>query len=347
MKFSIVIGAYNAADTISRCIDSLLAQAFDPRAYEIIVVDDGSTDATARIAQSCAAGQTNVRVIVHQENTGPAGARNTALAAATGDVVISFDADCTAAPNWLAALERAYRDNPTASGVAGWLTNGADSTLLDRYLNLSGYGNPSRLLEGREGGPFGRLRAYFKNNFLFHEPDGYYQVHHAYGANASFHTELLRAVGGWNPVLRASEDTDLAERIRRAYPRRPIIGTPHAHLTHHHDMTIRSYLGRAVRRGPAVLSYYRYNHIIPPVFPGPFGVAGLAIIALVARAAWLLPFLPLICYPWHVARFVATHKVHYLAFTYLEWVNESLTIVGLIYGAAKLGGIFRKVPSHG
>lgn len=347
LTFSIVIGAYNAAGSIGRCLDSLLAQAFDPRRYEIIVVDDGSSDATARLAQAVAAGRPNVRVIIHAANTGPAGARNTALAAASGDVIVSFDADCTAAPNWLAALERAYLDHPNASGVAGWLTNGAGANLLDQYLNLSGYGNPSRLLEGRGGSPFGRLVAYLKNNFLFHAPSDYYLVHHAYGANASFRTDLLRAVGGWNPVLRAAEDTDLAERINRAYPDRPIIGTPFAHLTHVHDMTLRSFLGRAVRRGPAVLSYYRYNHIFPPIFPGPIAVSGLAILALVISQPLLLPVLPLLCYPWHPARFITTGKPRYIIFAYLEWLNESLTIVGLAYGALKLNRNRREVPNHG
>jgi hypothetical protein len=147
--------------------------------------------------------------------------------------------------------------------------------------------------------------------------------------------------------LRAAEDTDLAERVRRRYPNRPIIGTPHARLTHHHDMTIASFLARAVRRGPAVLAYYRHNHILPPIFPSPLAVLSLATLAWLARLPWLLPLVPLACYPWYPLRFAVTGRPRYLAFAYLEFINELLTIIGLIYGALKLNRLVRKVFSHG
>ncbi|MEQ8877095.1 MAG: glycosyltransferase [Phycisphaerales bacterium] len=96
---SIIVPAYNAAATLPDTLDSLLAQSF--RDFEIIIVDDGSTDATVDVAH----GYTHdPRVsIVSQANRGLAGARNSGIAAARGPYVGFCDADDLWAPGKLAA----------------------------------------------------------------------------------------------------------------------------------------------------------------------------------------------------------------------------------------------------
>jgi glycosyltransferase involved in cell wall biosynthesis len=83
---SVIMAAYNAAEFIGPALDSLFAQDWDP--FEVIVVDDGSTDATAEIAES----YPGLRCI-RQQNAGAAVARNTAIAAAGGEFVANFDSD--------------------------------------------------------------------------------------------------------------------------------------------------------------------------------------------------------------------------------------------------------------
>lgn len=73
---SIVIPAYNAAATVGRCLDSLLAQTY--RDFELIVVDDGSTDSTAQIISAYAERDSRIRLI-RQENAGVSAARNVGL----------------------------------------------------------------------------------------------------------------------------------------------------------------------------------------------------------------------------------------------------------------------------
>jgi glycosyltransferase involved in cell wall biosynthesis len=92
------IPVYNGAEFVGPNIEGLLSQThpFD----EILVIDDGSTDATAEIAS----GYKGVTVIRHAKNKGVAGGRNTALAAARNELVAAFDADCVAHPAWLASL---------------------------------------------------------------------------------------------------------------------------------------------------------------------------------------------------------------------------------------------------
>ncbi|MHC4395572.1 MAG: glycosyltransferase family 2 protein, partial [Planctomycetota bacterium] len=80
---SIIIPAFNAENTISDCLDSLLDQTIDKEHYEIILVDDGSTDETPNIAKR----YSEVRLLI-QDNQGPASARNKGTRHAKGDVIL-------------------------------------------------------------------------------------------------------------------------------------------------------------------------------------------------------------------------------------------------------------------
>ncbi|HEX7972169.1 MAG TPA: glycosyltransferase family A protein [Thiobacillus sp.] len=86
-RFSVVIPAYNAAATLARAIESVRAQSWP--AHEIIVVDDGSTDATAEVARRFG----DAVRLIRQQNSGVSVARNAGAAAATGDWLAFLDAD--------------------------------------------------------------------------------------------------------------------------------------------------------------------------------------------------------------------------------------------------------------
>ncbi len=86
-KISIAVPAYNAAPYLREALDSVLSQSLQP--WEILVIDDGSTDDTAAIARTYG---DRIRYI-YQENEGLSGARNTAIREATGDWIALFDSD--------------------------------------------------------------------------------------------------------------------------------------------------------------------------------------------------------------------------------------------------------------
>jgi len=88
IKFSVVIPAWNAAETIVRAVRSCAEQSYPP--HEIIVVDDGGTDETAQLVSK---NFPQVRYIKLEQNAGPAHARNTGWAMATGDFIAFQDAD--------------------------------------------------------------------------------------------------------------------------------------------------------------------------------------------------------------------------------------------------------------
>ena len=89
MRISVLIPCYNKAEYINDVISSVMEQTHPPD--EIIVVDDASTDESVDVIR-----QWPVTLLQHQSNRGPSAARNTALDAASGDVVLYIDADAYA-----------------------------------------------------------------------------------------------------------------------------------------------------------------------------------------------------------------------------------------------------------
>ncbi len=113
MTISVIIGAYNAEDTLAETLVSVLDQTLLPD--EIIVVDDGSTDHTAQVA---AAASNSIRV-VRQNNRGAAAALNLGVKLATGDALGFVDADDLWERNKLAMQARALAEQPELDGTSG------------------------------------------------------------------------------------------------------------------------------------------------------------------------------------------------------------------------------------
>lgn len=88
-RFSIIIPTYNVEKYIERCINSIRNQTFD--SYEVIIIDTGSVDKTAEIANEFLSD--NIKLILRDDQAGPGGARNSGLNAATGEYIIFLDAD--------------------------------------------------------------------------------------------------------------------------------------------------------------------------------------------------------------------------------------------------------------
>lgn len=103
MMLSVVVPIYNVENYLRKCVDSLLNQDLACSDYEIILVDDGSTDGSGTIADEYAAAFGHIRAI-HQANAGLSGARNTGIRTARGEYVQFVDSDDYLEPNVLGAL---------------------------------------------------------------------------------------------------------------------------------------------------------------------------------------------------------------------------------------------------
>ncbi|MCQ2315226.1 MAG: glycosyltransferase [Bacteroidales bacterium] len=111
MILSIVVPVNNVENYLSKCLDSILNQDIAKDDYEIVVVNDGSTDNSGEIARGYASRYPNI-ILINQENRGLSGARNSGIMAAQGKYIQFVDSDDYLEPNVLGALvERAERDN--------------------------------------------------------------------------------------------------------------------------------------------------------------------------------------------------------------------------------------------
>ncbi|EQC69292.1 glycosyl transferase [Streptococcus sp. HSISB1] len=90
MKFSIIVPAYNVAQYIEECVESVLNQDYDN--YEVIIVDDGATDETPQIIDNLAKKSEKV-IALHKENGGASSARNQGIQLSSGDYVLFLDGD--------------------------------------------------------------------------------------------------------------------------------------------------------------------------------------------------------------------------------------------------------------
>ena len=109
MKLSIIVPVYNVEAFLNKCVDSLLAQDLSKEDYEVILVDDGSTDSSGALCDTLAAEHGNIRVI-HQQNRGLSGARNAGIAVATGQFVLFVDSDDFLEPNVFGELVKQGED---------------------------------------------------------------------------------------------------------------------------------------------------------------------------------------------------------------------------------------------
>jgi glycosyltransferase involved in cell wall biosynthesis len=205
---SVIVPVYNGARTIESCLESLLRQDYPADRYEIIVVDNGSSDDTAAIVS-----RYPVRLLTCAER-GPSPARNAGIAHSRAQVVAFTDADCVVDPAWLVELASGYAD-PAVGGVGGPILaydlaqRSAVELFCDEQSPLVNYG-------GGEG------------EFL----------PYLFTANASYRRPLVESVGGFNALLVTAEDVDLAWRVQCETGAR-LAYAPEATVYHHHRATVK------------------------------------------------------------------------------------------------------------
>ena len=205
-RVSVIVCAYNAERTIRDCCEGLVDLGYPD--YEVIVVDDGSTDATARIVN-----EFGVRMI-QTPNRGLSQARNTGLDAATGVIVAYTDADARPDPQWLTYLAEAFMTSSHV-GIGGWnIAPAGDGGIADCVANAPG----------------GPVHVLLSDDEAEHIP----------GCSMAFRTEALRAIGGFDPQFRsAGDDVDVCWRLQQ---RGWTLGFSHGALVwHHHRNSLAAY----------------------------------------------------------------------------------------------------------
>jgi glycosyltransferase involved in cell wall biosynthesis/lipopolysaccharide/colanic/teichoic acid biosynthesis glycosyltransferase len=226
VRASIIVPAYNAEPTLGDCLEALERQSVPRVEYEVIVVDDGSTDSTSRIAE-----EHGVRV-VRQKNHGPATARNAGAAEATGEVLFFTDADCVPGETWLEEMLNPFEDTQVMAVKGAYQTR--QRSIWARLCQVE--------FEER----YRKQRKAPTIDFV----DSY---------SAGFRRDAFEAMRGFDPTFPGAnnEDVDLSYRMaRQGYT---MIFNPAAVVYHRHPASLWAYLRIKFWRGYwRVFVYKRY-----------------------------------------------------------------------------------------
>ena len=207
-KVSVVVASYNGARTLNACLASLTKLNYPN--YEVIVVDDGSTDTTPQIVSV----YSDVRYF-GQSNQGLSVARNTGIYAAEGDIVAFTDSDCRADEDWLYYLVGDLL-NSSFTGIGGHNFLPPDDSITAAAVQVSP-GAPAHVM--------------LTDRLAEHIP----------GCNMAFYKWALMEIGCFDPIyMKAGDDVDICWRLqRRGYK----IGfSPAGFVWHYRRSTVRAYL---------------------------------------------------------------------------------------------------------
>jgi GT2 family glycosyltransferase len=208
-KVSVVIASYNADRTLKACLESLGKLNYPD--YEVVLVDDGSTDTTPQLAAQFP----RVRYFRHGKNLGLSVARNTGIAAAEGEIIAFTDADCRADEDWLYYLVGDLLDCEFA-GMGGPNLLPPEDFAVASAVMVSPGGPAHVMLNDRE-------------------------AEHIPGCNMAFYKSALVEIGGFDPTFRkAGDDVDICWRLQQAGMK---IGfSPAAFVWHYRRSNIAAYL---------------------------------------------------------------------------------------------------------
>lgn len=214
-RVSVVVCAYNTADTIDECLAAIEHLRYPD--FEVIVVNDGSTDATAAIAEKHPAAR-----LINTRNEGLSAARNIGLAHASGDIIAYTDADARVDQDWLAYLVQPFLRSDVVA-VGGPNIVPADDPWIAQCVARAP-GCPTHVL--------------LDDRIAEHIP----------GCNAAFRRDALVAISGFNPIfVRAGDDVDVCWRLQA---RGWNVGfAPSALVWHRHRPSVRAYLRQQIGYG--------------------------------------------------------------------------------------------------
>ena len=209
-KVSVVVCSYNGGRTLRECLDSLMRVDFPD--YEVILIDDGSTDETSQIAA-----EFPQVVYYYQENQGLSAARNVGANLASGEIVAYTDDDCVAEVHWLRYLVQAMQDQQVEAIGGPNLPPPTDCWV-------------AKCIAASPGGP---SHVMLNDRYAEHVP----------GCNMAFRRNELIALGGFDSQFRqAGDDVDMCWRWIDSGKK---IGfAPGAMVWHHRRISVRAYMNQ-------------------------------------------------------------------------------------------------------
>ncbi|HIH72978.1 MAG: Glycosyl transferase [Thermococcales archaeon 44_46] len=231
---SIAVPTYNRKKKLQQCLKALVNQNYPKERYEIIVVDDGSTDGTYEFLQEKRKEIQNLRVL-RQQNKGPAAARNLGIKNARGEIIFFVDDDVIVPNNWIREFLNVFSKYPEVVAVSGYVE--APEEILKKNI-------------------FARYEAYM-SRLAYNMPRtiyiGSFETFGGATCNVAYKREVLEEVGGFDETfpVAAGEDADLKLRIALKGYKFAFIPLKAIHIQ---DYTLKGFWKQQVNRG--IGNYY-------------------------------------------------------------------------------------------
>ena len=257
---SVVVPVRNAATTLAPCLEALASQSVAAGSYEIIVVNDGSTDNTRQVALAH-----NV-CCLDIAPAGPAAARNRGVAQAAGELILFTDGDCAPAPDWIEQMSAPFTD-PEVVGARG--------VYRTRQTSLV-----ARFVQQEYQDKYDRTGQRATIDFI----DTY---------SAGYRRSVFQANGGFETAFSAPSVEDQEFSFRLAQKGYKLLFAPRAAVYHRHDSTLTEYAHRKFWIGYWKAFLLRWlpekalgDSHTPLSQRAQMGLAGLCAVAIVLGLAW-------------------------------------------------------------
>lgn len=295
---------------------------------EVIVVDDGSRDATSDVARASGA-----TVIRHRQRRGVSVARNAGIRQARAATIAFVDDDCEPSPEWAHALLGSYEADVVA--VGGSLVAGAGPGVVCSYLARHNPLAPQEVELRRSANVLYRFFLYLRSQWLPTRQSVRREVTSLPTANLSARRDALLEVGGFDErIIFGAEDEDLCRRLALAFPAMRLIFDPDAKVVHHFEPSISAMMRRRRSYGRAsALMFRKWPDVGPTFFPFPSIILVLLILAVAFPPALVVALLlPVIFYPLGPLAAARRRDLRLLADSYLQLLEEASDNIGFIDG---------------
>lgn len=326
---TVVVCTFNRVELLPASLRGLMLQTIRDK-IQVIVVDDGSTQDTARVVA-----EFDVEFVALGTNQGLSSARNAGIARARASIVAFTDDDVIVPPDWCERMMDAWSQAPRGTrGIGGVVTVAEIASFTQRYLAHNNPLSPVEMDAALAETFLERLRVYLKSDAADAPPVR--PVYSLIGANMSFTREALSEVGGFDPSIRFGGDEDhVCRNLRDKFGDQSILCFSSIVVAHRFDPRLRDTLRRAFLYGLSNGRTWDRNGGIPALRP----VGGLVTVSLllaapvsIVGAVLLALFIPFAMWRRWVRASWRDRNTEMLAYPLIALAQELCSNVGFFVG---------------